>query len=221
MLRGVIFDMDGLLVDSEPLWTEAEMEVFASVGNRLTPADCATTVGMGLEEVVAFRHARKPWSGPGLEEIASAIHAKVAALHRARSRPMPGALEALAAARARGLRVGLASSSDPVLIEAALGKLGIRDRFDHVQSADELSHSKPHPEVYLVCARALGIEPRHCVGFEDSLPGLIAVKAARMRAVAVPEPRLASDPRFSIADVVLGSLEELNASVWARLEQAP
>jgi len=218
MLSGVIFDMDGLLVDSEPLWTEAEMEVFATVGIRLTEEDCARTVGMGLEEVVAFRHQQKPWSGPRLDEVATAIHDKVAGLLRARARPMPGALEAIAAARGRGLRVGLASSSDPVLIEAALGKLGIRDRFDHVQSADDLDHGKPHPEVYLLCARALGVDARHCVGFEDSLPGLIAVKAARMQAVAVPERRLAADPRFAIADVVLLSLEELDERVWARLD---
>jgi len=82
----------------------------------------------------------------------------------------------------------------------------------------DIDHSKPHPEVYLTAASALGVQPIECLGLEDSIPGVIAIKAAGMKAVGVPEKRLVDDPRFSIADLVLESLEQLNQQVWDRLQ---
>ena len=209
-LRAAIFDMDGLLVDTEPLWTRAEMETFATVGIHLQEKDCAETVGLGLEQVVDFRYLRTPWTGPSKREIAAAIHRRVLELVSTDTRPMPGALQALGLARSLGWKIGLATASDPQLIHAALSCAGMLDFFDHLQSAEGLP-AKPHPEVYFQAARMLGVRPADCVGLEDSLPGLRAVKSAGMKAVAVPEPRLRNQPGFREADLLLGSLEQLRS----------
>jgi len=210
MLHAAIFDLDGLLVDSEPLWTRAEQEIFATVGIDLDEAACAETVGMGLEQVVDYRYRQQPWDGPGRAEIARAIHGRVVELVRGEGRPLPGALPAIGLVKRLGWRVGLATASDHQLIDAALGRLGTRHLFDHLQSAQEVARGKPHPDVYLACAAALGVEPAACVGFEDSLPGLQAIRAAGMKAVAVPERRLRGAAAFQAADLLLDSLEQLN-----------
>jgi len=219
MIRAAIFDMDGLLVDSEPLWTRAEIAAFAAVGIELDEKKCAQTVGQGLEEVVRFRYRQQPWTGKSLEEVGLLIHRHMLQLLESEGRPMPGALEAVEFFKGKGLKLGLATSSDRGLIDAALGALDLKDTFDHLQSGSELEYGKPHPMVYLVTAGKLGIPPTGCLALEDSIPGVISAKAARMKAIAVPEPRLYGDPRFSIADVTLQTLKELNQEVWNRLEE--
>lgn len=220
MLRAAIFDMDGLLIDSEPLWTRAEIAAFKTVGIELDEELCAQTVGQGLEEVVRFRYNQQPWTGKSLEEVGLLIHRRMLELVQAEGRPMPGALEAVEFFKGQGLKLGLATSSDRSLIDAALQALELASAFDHLQSGAELEHGKPHPLVYLVTAEKLGIPPGECLALEDSIPGLISAKAAKMKAVAVPEPRLSGDPRFGIADVVLQTLKELNDEVWARLNRS-
>lgn len=217
MIRAAIFDMDGLLIDSEPLWTRAEIEAFAAVGIELDQQKCAQTVGMGLEEVVRFRYRQKPWEGKSLEEVALLIHRRMLEMVASEGRPMPGAVAAVEFCKQKGLKLGLATSSDRGLIDASLKALDMRDVFDQLQSGSELEHGKPHPLVYLTTAGKLGIPPTECVALEDSIPGLIAAQAAGMKAIAVPEPRLFGDPRFGIADVILRTLQELNDDVWARL----
>jgi len=219
MIRAAIFDMDGLLIDSEPLWTIAEIEAFATVGIELDQDTCAQTVGKGLEEVVRFRYEQQPWTGKSLEEVGLLIHRRMLELVKAEGRAMPGAIEAVEFFKSKGLKLGLATSSDRSLIDASLEALDLKSAFDHLQSGSELEHGKPHPLVYLVTAERLVIEPGECVALEDSIPGLTAAKAAGMKAVAVPEPRLAKDPRYSIADVVLQTLKEFNHEVWNRLNQ--
>jgi sugar-phosphatase len=218
LIRAAIFDMDGLLVDSEPLWTRAEIRAFATVGIVLDEEKCAETVGQGLEEVVRFRYAQQPWTGPSLEEVGLLIHRHMLELLHAEGRPMPGALEAVEFFKGKGLKLGLATSSDRGLIDAALGALDLKTTFDHLQSGSELEHGKPHPMVYLVTAEKLGIPPGECLALEDSIPGLKSAKAAGMKAIAVPEPRLFGDPGYDIADEVLQTLKDLNQEVWNRLE---
>lgn len=218
MIEAVVFDMDGLLIDSEPLWAQAEIDVFAGVGIALDADRCRETVGLGLEEVVALRYSERPWAEPSRAEVAQRIHARVAELIAERGRAMPGAEQALRFVRGRGVRIGLATASDRELIQAALGRLELTQAFDAVQSAAGLERSKPHPEVYLLAAAALGVAPERCLAVEDSIPGLIAAKAAGMLALAVPAVEAAADPRFAIADDRLHSLEELDDDHWRRLE---
>ena len=210
-LDAVIFDMDGVLVDSEPLWHAAEIAAFGEVGVDLTVADCLRTTGLRIDEVAAYWHARRPWSGdPGA--VAADIVARMAHLLRTRAPVKPGAVAAVRYFAARG-PVGLASSSADVLIDAVLDRLALRDAFRVVRSAEHEPHGKPHPGVYLSTAAALGANPARCLAVEDSGNGIRAAHAAGMRVVAVPDQPVAADA-LALAEVVLGSLEELPR--WAR-----
>lgn len=214
MISAAIFDLDGLLVDSEPLWRRSEIEHFATVGLYLTDAECTETTGIRIDEVVAIRHRQHPWESPSVHEITARIVARMVELLRTDTPAKPGGARAIDLCARAGLRLAVASSSPLALIEAALEGLGLRDRFEHVISAEHEPYGKPHPAVFLRTAAALGVAPVECLVFEDSLAGLVAAKAARMRCVAVPER---PDPRFVLADLQLPSLEALDADVLRRL----
>ncbi|MCZ7525307.1 MAG: hexitol phosphatase HxpB [Acidimicrobiia bacterium] len=206
--EAVIFDLDGVLVDSEPIWRAVEIEVFAGVGVELTDDLCRTTMGLRVNEVTDHWFRRRPWNGPEPAEVARRIVAGVVAAIEARGRAMPGVEHAVGLCRRRGLRLAVASSSDEVVIRAALRRLGLEAEFAAVRSAQHERRGKPHPGVYLSTAAALGVAPARCVAVEDSLHGVRAAKAAGMVCVAVPDP--GGDPgAFAEADHVLGSLAEL------------
>jgi beta-phosphoglucomutase-like phosphatase (HAD superfamily) len=212
VIRAAIFDLDGLLIDSEPLWQDAELELFPTVGHELLRPDCARTRGLRIDEAVRYWFAIRPWTTPTCDELASAIAARVKGLMLERGQALPGALEAIELSRRLGLKVAVASSSSDELIAAALQRLGIAG-LDAVRSAQHETYGKPHPAVLLSTARDLGVDPTQCVVLEDSLHGVVAARAARMRCVAVPEAAEAGDARFGIADVRLRSLAELDATV--------
>jgi HAD superfamily hydrolase (TIGR01509 family) len=214
MIDAVIFDLDGLLIDSEPLWRRAQIEVFAQAGLRLTESDCAETTGLRVDEVVRLRMARwRAWHTLTESDAVEGIHARVIELLRAEGEAKEGAREAVAFAEAAGVRLALASSSARRVIDAALDRLGCAGAFEVIRSAEVEPYGKPHPGVYLATAHALGVAPTACLAVEDSLNGLIAAKAARMRCLAVPER---DDPRFALADVVLPSLARLDGGAWRR-----
>lgn len=213
----VIFDMDGVLIDSEPLWRRAEIEVFGAVGIALTEADCMRTTGLRIDEVVAFWQRQRTWAGPTAVAVAQGIVTRVVELVQQQGEPLPGAFPALDFFAARGLPLGLASSSPRRLIDAVLARLGIGPRFAAVHSAEGEALGKPDPAVYLHAAEQLGHHPARCVAIEDSIPGVLAAKAAGMGCIAVPAPEHRSDPRLAAADVVLGSLLELDDAVWRRV----
>ena len=209
--RAVIFDMDGVIVDTEPLWRQAEREVFADVGLELTEADCERTMGMRTDEVVAWWYESSPWPGPSPAEVEARITSRMEELIAERAEPMPGLAHALRLATSAGLRVGLATSSCPALIDAVLTKLDLRDAFSAVCSAEAEPFGKPHPGVFLTTARRLGVEPAQCVVLEDSPIGVHAALAAGMRVIAVPPAHLFDDPAFDKAHAKLHSLEELSS----------
>ena len=210
-LSGFLFDMDGILIDSEPFWRQAEMEVFATLGLSLSEADCRQTMGLRIEEVVAHWFRLRPWSGPAQDQISQQILQRVVELVSSQGRPLAGVHEALGACLETGLPVGLASSSNYCLIEATLERLQLRHSFALVHSAQDESWGKPHPAVYLSAAARLEVEPVRCLAIEDSLNGVIAAKAARMPVVAIPDHEQSADPRFCLADYRLPSLREFPA----------
>jgi sugar-phosphatase len=212
-----IFDLDGLLIDSEPLWQEAEITVFATVGVALTRDMCRQTMGLRVDAAIAHWYARFPWEGPTPEQVKQAVLAEVRRLIVARGCILPGVRQALDLTRASGARLALASSSPLALIETAIQQLGIAPYFDVVHSAEFEAFGKPHPAVYLSAARLLGVDPHRCVALEDSINGVIAAKAAGMRCIAVPERSALEDRRFGVADLVLASLEHLDAATLAGL----
>jgi sugar-phosphatase len=211
--EAVVFDMDGLIVDSEPLWVRAEIAIFGEVGVTLAESDCARTKGLRSDDVVAFWHAQTPWPSPTLAEVQERLVARVAELVRDEGRALPGVARALAAARETASRVALASSSPMLVIRATLERLGLERAFDVVQSAETEPLGKPHPGIFLTTAARLGVAPTACVVLEDSLTGVIAAKAARMTCIAVPCDHPRHDARFAIADAIVGSLEDVDAKL--------
>jgi sugar-phosphatase len=205
-----IFDMDGLLVDSEPYWERAEQDVFGELGLELTPGMCALTRGRRIAEIAGYWYARRELPGD-IAGTAARLQARVAALLAEHACALPGVGHVLDLLRERGFVLGLASSSPRPIIDAVLERLGIGPRLAAVVSANDLEHGKPHPQVYLHCAKLLGAEPTRCIAFEDSVTGLLACKSASMTAVAVPDGAVYDDPRFSIADLKLPSLAMLTA----------
>ncbi|HIG72594.1 MAG TPA: hexitol phosphatase HxpB [Myxococcales bacterium] len=211
--RALIFDMDGVLIDSEPLWRRAEIEIFASVGLILHDSDCRKTQGLRIDEAVSYWHERSPWSGPSCSQVSDQIVARVAEHIRREGQLMKGAQIALDWAASSSWRIALASSSTLFLIETTLDQLGIRDYFEVVRSAENEAAGKPHPDVYLGAARDLRLEPGACTAIEDSANGVAAALAAGMRCLAIPSSEDRDDPRFSSATAVLSSLDELEATI--------
>ena len=223
-LEAGLFDLDGLLVDSEPLWHIAEIEVFGAHGVPLTAEMCTQTKGRFVSEAVRYWHERYPWETPSIEEVATEILDAVAVLVESRLELKPGAIHAIEECELRGLRLAVASSAPLSIIESAVRRFGLEERFEALCSAEHEPAGKPDPAVFLTAARVLGVEPQRCVVFEDSLAGVNAAKRAGMLCVAVPEDFSGPDgdqSQFVAADVVLGSLEEIDGAVWERLEIAP
>lgn len=209
-IRAAIFDMDGLLIDSEPLWDRAEHEVLSELGVDFTRRhELPDTRGLRIDLVVDLWFGQQPWSGPDRAAVVERMIARVISLVEQTRPLLPGVREAVALCKAQGLKVGLASASPLYMLEKVLAIFELREQFDALASADTLAYSKPHPQVYLNCAAALGVDPLCCVALEDSVNGMIASKAARMRSIVVPAPESQLDPRFALADVKLPSLEFL------------
>jgi mannitol-1-/sugar-/sorbitol-6-/2-deoxyglucose-6-phosphatase len=209
-IQSAIFDMDGLLIDSEPLWYETALEVFQPLGIHLTPELYASSIGLRTKEFVDNWFSRYQVDPSIASKTVEDINELVVEKIRLHGEAMPGVLSVLDQFRNRGLRIGLATSSPMRLINVVVDKLGISDFFSAFNSAEHLVHGKPHPQVYLDCALALGTPPVNCVCFEDSFYGMIAAKAARMSCVVVPLHSVIQEMRFRAADLVLPSLEDFN-----------
>lgn len=209
ILAAVIFDMDGVLIDSEPSWQAAELNVFHQLGLTISLEDTLQTTGLRIDQVVEFWYQRHPWDNYDNRATANAIVDQVAAEILTNGQAMNGVIQALDACKNRGLKIGLATSSSSPLIDAVMQKLAIRAYFDAVCSAESLTFGKPHPEVYLNCAQALDISPTSCLAIEDSFNGLIAARAANMRCAVIPAPHEAKQPRWAAANCQLSNLTEL------------
>ena len=176
--------MDGLLIDSEPLWLEAETAVMARLGSDWTTADQAQLLGGSLNRTVRYLlgKATRPAS-PG--QVAEWLMSGVAELVRDRGVPLqPGARELLAEVAAAGLPHALVTSSERRFMDAVLARTGLR--FDVLVCADDVSMTKPDPEPYLLAAKLLGADPARCVVLEDSPNGVASAEAAGCRVIAVP-----------------------------------
>ena len=217
MIKAVIFDMDGLLIDSEPLWQESEIEVFGKVGLRLDHSMCLETMGMRVDSVVDYWHERHPWENVSKKEIETGIIDEVVERILQKATPKEGVASAISFMQGKGLRIALASSSSYRIIRAVLDKFDLKERFELIHSAEEEEYGKPHPAVYLTTARKLQMRPQECLAIEDSFNGVVAAKDAGMRCIAVPDAFTHTDPRFELADIRLNSLSEINDEVWTRL----
>jgi HAD superfamily hydrolase (TIGR01509 family) len=181
----VIFDMDGVLVDTEHVWDEVREQLVADWGGTYTPESQRAMMGMNSPEWSTYMHdvvgvPRAP------EEINAEVVARLLARYRDDLPVVPGAVGAVRALQAAGLPLAVASSSNRPLIDAALDAAGISDAFAATVSSEEVARGKPSPDVYLEAARRLGVDPADCVAVEDSSNGIRAAHGAGMRVIAYP-----------------------------------
>jgi HAD superfamily hydrolase (TIGR01509 family) len=205
----VIFDMDGVLIDSEPLWKIAMEEVFHRHGSKLTKQDFQKTVGLRIDEVVVYWHRHEGWKDVSPKEVEQEIVMQMVELIRANATPLPGVIDTLKFLKEKGKRIGLATSSYEILVKTVLSELHIETYFDCTHSAEFEAYGKPHPAVYLTVADRLGIDPVHCLVVEDSLNGIISAKAARMKVVCIPEKTHHPEPKLIVADFQFESMRDL------------
>lgn len=210
----VIFDMDGVLIDSEPLWKIAMEDVFMSVGCNLTRKDFQKTVGLRIDEVISYWFQHSPWEEFSKDEVERKIVLRMIELITENGSPLIGVIETLTFLKENGLKIGLATSSYSVLINTVMDVLDIRHFFDYTHSAENEEYGKPHPAVYLTVSTFLNVPSTKCLVIEDSLNGIISGKAARMKVVCIPEKTHNPEPKLALADFqfddMLKMLEELN-----------
>ncbi len=209
-MKAIIFDMDGVLIDSEPLWKIAEIKGFGKVGLDLTQTDCEETVGLRIDEVVKMWFQKKPWENISCEAVTIDIVNILIEEIKANGKALPGVINTLDMCQQAGLKIGLATSSYHSIIDAVLDKLNIRHYFDTIHSAEYERLGKPHPGVFLTAAEKLSVEPQNCLVIEDSLNGVIAGKAARMKVIAIPEQSHAYNPKLKLADEIIESLNDFS-----------
>lgn len=205
--EAVIFDMDGVLIDSEPLWKIAMEEVFHSVGCLITKKDFQKTVGLRIDEVIEFWYKEVGWDKYSSKEIEHKIIQRMIELIHLNGIPLIGVIETLNFLRENNIKIGLATSSYTVLIDAVLNTLNIRDQFDFVHSAEDEEFGKPHPAVYLSVAKKLNVHPTKCLVIEDSINGVISGKAARMSVVCIPEKTHHPEPKLGLSDFLFEDME--------------
>ena len=202
--------MDGLLIDSEPLWTQAATEVFEYYGKKLSPADFASTTGLRTSEFVSWWLRDYKFDNTELEKAAANIVELVIKKIRLQGKAMPGLEYIFDFFYSRGYKIGLATSSPMSVTDTVTKMLGIDNYLQAKTSAEKMEYGKPHPQVYLDCAKALKSSPLECICFEDSVNGMIAAKAARMKCVVVPIYSQQKDEKWSIADLKISSLKNFS-----------
>lgn len=217
MINTVIFDMDGLLLDTESLWGVSMHRVATKHGIAITPERFKETTGLRIYEVTEHWARHYPWEGCTPQVVAEEILDDIIALSKEHGGIMRGVLPLLDMLDKHDMKIGLATSSPTRMVAALVEHFGIAKRFHCITSADAVEMGKPHPAVFLHCAKSLGSQPHECLVLEDSVNGAIAGKAARMKVIAVPDELHWDDPRFSIADMKLKSLEDLDEEVLLRV----
>lgn len=219
MIKAVIFDMDGLLIDSEPLWQETEREIMRTVGLELTPEMQIQTFGLQTDEALHHWYVQKPWEEPGMKEVLEEFYRQISDKIIRHGALLPGVHEVLDFFRKREIPIAVASSSPRSIIDLVLEHFELDPYIELSHSSEDEDYGKPHPAVYLTTANLLDTPPAQCLAFEDSFNGLIAAVAARMKAVAIPDPRHRDDPRYSLADLKLNKLTDFNEKLFNRLNE--
>lgn len=216
MIEAVVFDMDGLLVDSEPVWDAARRMMAAAAGVDWNRDDHKAVMGVSTAEWVAYMIRRLALDLPP-EAVEAEIIARMVALYEREVPFFEGAVEAVALAAA-AYPTGLASGSPPRLIDAVTRHPSLAGRFRSILSSDQVGRGKPAPDVYLAAADALGVPPENCVCLEDSGNGILAGKNAGMKVIAVPDPRFApSAETLAQADLILDSLTRFSLAAVSDL----
>ena len=201
--------MDGVIIDSEPLWHIAMVKGFGDIGINFTEEDCRQTTGMRFKEVCEHWFAHHKINNSTPEQLNEAVIEHLIELINWEGKAMTGTLEALNFFKNKNFKIGLATSSSHKLLDAVLNKLQIHSYFSALTSAEFLKHGKPHPEVFLKCGEQLNVLPQHCVAIEDSVNGVISAKAAQMKVIAIPEAIHKGHHEFTTANYCLNTLHDV------------
>lgn len=210
MIKAFIFDMDGVIIDSEPLHFEVDIQVMNDFGSAITHEQLEKYVGMTNPEMWAVIKNEYQLTPSVAEIIEYQLSNKIERLTALEIEPMDGIHELLTELKARQIPAAIASSSPPVFIEAVLRKFNLLDQFKHVVSGEEVDRGKPAPDVYLKAAELLGVEPEECMVLEDARHGVAAAKAAGMRCIGFVNPN-SGNQDLSQADYVVNSIREVPA----------
>ena len=208
----VVFDMDGVIADSEPVYYDAINVVLAPIGKRMTPELQRAVMGHGVAETWDVLQRELGLDGP-LDALVQAYDRELCRQLALVDETLPGVRELIAALRERRLPVALASSSWPGWIDALLAGTRLAGAFDALVSAKEVAHGKPAPDIYLLAAERLGVAPERCVAIEDTPTGIAAAKAAGMLAIQVRAASTAFPP-LPDADLVLDTLRDFDLSLF-------
>lgn len=217
MIEAVIFDMDGVLIDSEPLWQRTEVEIFSDIGIQLTPEMQLYTKGLRSDEMVQYWLSRFNRDGLDSGKIIKDYENEMTRIFREEVELMDGAREATQFFRNMKLPLALASSSAMHFIDIFLERFEFREYFSVIYSAEKEPFGKPHPGIYIHVADRLGCDPTHCLAIEDSFHGLIAAKAAKMKVMVLPGSADFNDSRFGAADYKLSELKQINKAIFDSL----
>jgi HAD superfamily hydrolase (TIGR01509 family) len=216
MIEAVVFDLDGVLVDSEPVWEQVRRGLVAERGGHWTADAQRKIMGMSTPEWAGYLSEDL---GVGLppDQVAALVIDRMVARYREHVPFMDGAVDAVQRFAARW-PLGLASSSPPRLIETVLQSAGLRSSFTVVMSTEQVAHGKPAPDIYLAVTAELGCPPPDCAAVEDSSNGLRSAAAAGLRVIAIPQPEYPPDPdALAQASLVRSSLADLTTDAVAAL----
>lgn len=220
MLKAVIFDLDGLLVDSEPVWFDVRIEMFGRFGLRWTDTDQKALMGRSTLAWIDYVDQKLEGRLTRAEIEQQTLDSMVHSYRIGKVRVMPGAKEALNLSKSKAI-LGLASGSPRVLINAAMEANGWRNHFKEILTSDEVGHGKPAPDVYQEIMKRLHVAPGECVVVEDSASGILAGKAAGAFVIAVPNKELMPPTEaLQKADAVIESLVSIEEGIrMAELRQ--
>ena len=208
MIKAVVFDLDGVLIDSEPVWEQVRRGLVAERGGHWPPDAQRRIMGMSTPEWARYLSEDL---GVGLppDQVATTVVDRMAARYAEHVPLMDGAVDAVHRIAARW-PLGVASSAPAVLIQTVLKAAGLRSCFSVVMSTEQVAHGKPAPDIYLAVAAELGVPPGDCAAVEDSSNGLRSAAAAGLRVIAIPQPRYPPDPdALAQASLVLPGLAGL------------
>jgi HAD superfamily hydrolase (TIGR01509 family) len=210
MINAAIFDLDGVLIDSEPLWKEAEKKIFKTVGINLTTDMCRQTTGLDCIDTVKHWYDYKPWKDKKPEKLRDQIYSEFIDLIKSKGRLKKDVEKVLKIIKKKNITVAIASSSPLVIIKTILHTFKLNNEFSVIHSSELEKSGKPHPAVYISTAKLLNIRPDKCLAFEDSFYGALSAKSARMKVVALLEKEEYNNPKFDFVDFKLSSFKEFN-----------
>ena len=207
-VKAIIFDMDGVLIDSEPSWGQASMEVMQEVGIPYSTDDVLRYQGVRIGDIVSMVWDAHPCEKYTKSDVEQMICTSVSELVLEKGVVLPGIGHILDIVEKEKLLLGVATSTPYEVAINFLRRVGITEKINVLCTGDKVTYGKPHPQIYIMCAEQLGVKPSECIVFEDSVNGVIAAKAATMYTVAIPAPSAFNDKRYGVADEKIHSLSE-------------